>query len=71
MRDPLPEPHYTARTLAECWCLDVSTVIDWFSDVPGVLKLQPKQSNNSSKRTRCEIRIPKSVAERVYQERTK
>lgn len=67
---PLPEPHYTARTLAECWCLDVSTILDWFADVPGVLKLQPKKPRNGA-RTRCEIRIPRSVAERVYLERTK
>jgi hypothetical protein len=48
----------------------VSTIIDWFSGVPGVLKLQPKKPRNGA-RTRCEIRIPRSVAERVYRERTK
>jgi len=67
---PLPEPHYTARTLAESWCLDVSTILDWFSEIPGVLKLQPKKPRNGA-RTRCEIRIPHSVAVRVYRERTK
>ena len=67
--NPLPEAHYSPRTLAECWNLNQSTVVRWFQDLPGVLKLAEESRNG--KRTRCEIRIPASIAEKVYREKTK
>lgn len=66
---PLPEPHYSPRVLAEVWGVSEGTIVNWFCDEPGVLKLQ-KQSKNGN-RTRCGLRIPKSIAERVYKERTR
>jgi hypothetical protein len=62
---PLPEPHYSVRVLAECWNLDPSTVLHWFQDRPGVLRV------GDAKSKRMEIRIPRSIAEQVYTERTK
>jgi hypothetical protein len=67
---PVPiDPHYSPRVFAELWGVSESTVLRWFQDLPGVLKIG-KESKNG-KRTRCEIRIPYSLANRVYSERCK
>jgi hypothetical protein len=66
---PLPEPHYSPRVLAEIWGVSESTILRWFQDLEGVLKLSRESRNG--KRNRREIRIPKSLAERVYEERTR
>lgn len=63
------DPHYTPGFYAELWGLDVSTVVRWFRDMEGVLKLS-KPSRNG-KRSRVELRIPYSLARRVYLERTR
>jgi len=47
----------------------VSTVVRWFEDQDGVLKLGKSGKNGS--RGRVEMRIPFSLAMRVYCERTK
>jgi hypothetical protein len=61
------DPHYTPRFYAELWGLSESTVLRWFQDQPGVLKCgEPRKG----RRTRVEIRIPFSLAMRIYQERT-
>lgn len=65
----LPEPHYSPRVLAEVWGVSESTVLRWFQDRPGVLKLG--EESNNGRRCRREIRIPQSVAEAVYQEKTR
>jgi hypothetical protein len=67
---PIPvDPHYTPQFFAELWGLSASTVIRWFQDQEGVLKLSAPSKNG--KRTRAELRIPFSVAIRVYRERTR
>ena len=63
------DPHYTPRLYAELWGISESTVLRWFQDQPGVLKCGEPKGNG--RRTRVEIRIPFSLAMRVYQERTK
>jgi|YNPMSStandDraft_1061717.scaffolds.fasta_scaffold26926_2 hypothetical protein len=59
------EKHFSPRFFAELWGVSESTIVRWFRDEPGVLKLSRKQGT----RTRCELRIPLAVALRVYQER--
>jgi hypothetical protein len=63
------DPHYSPQFYAELWGLSVSTVIRWFQDEPGVLKLSSPSKNGT--RSRVELRIPWSVAMRVYRQRTK
>jgi hypothetical protein len=62
------DPHYSPQFFAELWGTSVSTVLRWFQDRDGVLKLNKPARNG--KRTRIELRIPFSVAMQVYRERT-
>jgi hypothetical protein len=59
------EPHFTPQELAENWKLDVTSIRRWFIDEPGVLKYG-KQSRRDGKRSYLTLRIPASVARRVY-----
>jgi hypothetical protein len=71
-REPLPipiDPHYSPQFLAELWGMSASTVVRWFQDLDGVLKLS--QPSKNGRRTRVELRIPFSLALRVYRERTR
>jgi len=63
------DQHYSPQFYAELWGTSVSTVVRWFQDLEGVLKLSKPSKNG--KRTRVELRIPFSVAMRVYRERTR
>ena len=64
------EYHYSPNELAARWNLDVSTVRQWFMDEPGVLK-HGHDSVNPRKRPYVTLRIPESVARRVYAARTR
>ena len=69
-----PEPvvidqHYTPQFYAELWGMSASTVVRWFQDKEGVLKLSKPAKNG--KRARVELRIPFSLAMREYRERTR
>jgi hypothetical protein len=67
---PVPiDPHFTPQFYAELWGLSPSTVTRWFQDEADVLKLS--QPTRSGRRSRVELRIPFSVAMRVYQERSR
>lgn len=71
IRQPEPitiDPHYSPQFYAELWGIHVSTVVRWFQDLAGVLKLSSPSKNG--KRVRVELRIPFSLAMRVYRERT-
>jgi hypothetical protein len=63
------DPHYSPQFYAELWGTSPSTVVRWFQDRPGVLKLNTPSKNG--KRTRIELRIPFSLAMQVYRERTR
>jgi hypothetical protein len=66
---PIPvDPHYSPQFYSELWGISVSTVVRWFQDLEGVLKLNKPSKNG--KRTRIELRIPFSLAMREYRERT-
>jgi hypothetical protein len=67
---PIPiDPHYSPQFYAELWGLSPSTVMRWFQDEAGVLKLS--RPSRSGRRNRVELRIPFSLAMRVYQERSR
>lgn len=63
------DPHFSPQFYAELWGTSTSTVIRWFQDIDGVLKLATASKNG--KRTRIELRIPFSLAMRIYRERTR
>ncbi len=62
------DPHYSPQFYAELWGMSASTVIRWFQDLEGVLKLG--RPVRKGKRGRVELRIPFSVAMQVYREHT-
>jgi len=69
--DPQPvvvDQHYSPQFYAELWGTSPSTVVRWFQDMAGVLKLSPPSKNG--RRARVELRIPFSLAMREYRRRT-
>ncbi len=63
------DPHYSPQFYAELWGTSASTVVRWFQDREGVLKLG--KPARKGKRARVELRIPFSVAMQVYHERAR
>ncbi len=64
------ERHFTPKELAEAWQLDEATVRRLFIDIPGVLKIG-RATARAGKRSYVTLRIPQTVAERVYAERSR
>ena len=62
------ERHYLLWELAEAWGLNEDTIRPWFLDEPGVLKIEHRLRKN--KRGYVTLRVPESVARRVYKRRT-
>ena len=60
----MEEPHFAPTYWARKWGLSVKVIQRWFRHEAGVLKCK----GISGKRT--QLRIPPSVAEKVYRERT-
>ena len=58
---------YTPKELAEAWRLSENTIRRLFQDQPGVFVLG--DANPRGRRGYCTIRIPASVAERVFRGR--
>jgi hypothetical protein len=70
--EPCPiaiDPHYSPQFWAELWGVSSSKVLRWFQDMEGVLRLGEPSKNG--KRVRIELRIPYSLAMRVYREKTR
>jgi hypothetical protein len=67
--DPF-ERHYTPQQLAELWGFEQTTIRRMFIDEPGVLK-EGKQTRRDGKRPYVSLRIPASVAQRVYERKTR
>lgn len=68
MTEVMQEPHFAPKYWAKLWGMHETTALRIFRDRPGVFKLGLPSVNG--KRTRCELRIPVSVAAAVYLERT-
>jgi hypothetical protein len=64
------EHHYTPHDLAELWKFDESTIRRMFIDEPGVL-IYGKERRRDGRRDYVTLRIPESVARRVYERRTR
>jgi hypothetical protein len=62
--------HFTPAQLAELWKFDQTTIRRMFQDEPGVMK-EGKANRRDGKRDYVTLRIPESVALRVYAERSK
>jgi hypothetical protein len=58
----------TPRELSQMWKFDERTIRRWFIDEPGVLKFG-KEDRRDGKRQYVTLRIPISVAQRVYNQR--
>ena len=58
------EKHFTPAELAERWNLSHDTIRRMFENEPGVLIFE--NAERSPSRRRRTLRIPESVAERVY-----
>jgi hypothetical protein len=64
------ERHFSPRTLAELWGFSEDTIQRWFEDEPGVLK-HGESGAGARRRRKVYLRIPESLAMRVYEEKTK
>jgi hypothetical protein len=64
--DPF-ERHFTSRELAQTWKLDETTIRRMFQDEAGVMKIG--KSGRRDKRDYVTLRIPESVAARVYRQK--
>ena len=64
------ERHYTVGELAKAWHLALRTVRAWFVDEPGVIRYGNARLLKGKQRTHVTLRIPESVARRVYRRRT-
>ena len=64
------ERHFSPKALAELWNFSEDTIVRWFEDEPGVLK-HGETDSKRGKRRKLYLRIPESIALRVYQSRTK
>jgi hypothetical protein len=64
------ERHLTPAEIAHAWQIDETTVRRIFIDEPGVLKLGRPVAGRD-KQSYVTLRIPESVAQRIYDERSK
>jgi len=63
MRAPFEEQHFTVKELARCWKLSAEFVRQLVADEPGVTEWVRQQPGRRRYRV---LRVPRSVAERVY-----
>jgi hypothetical protein len=59
------EQHFKPDELAKLWGIGGATIRRLFRDVPGVLVIDRPEKMH--KRGYCSMRIPESVAKRVYE----
>ena len=55
------EQHFTPAEIGKLWGVSAPTVVRWFQDEPGVLRLEGR-----GRGSRKHMRIPLSVMERVH-----
>ena len=63
------EPHFSLRQLANSWGLSYETIRQWFAHEPNVIRIAHRLRRG--KRNYVSIRVPASVARRVYSRHTK
>lgn len=73
------EHHYSVQDLAAIWNVSTCLVRDLFAEEPGVIKISRRTSphprpsrGNANRKPRgwCQLRIPESIAQRVYERLT-
>jgi hypothetical protein len=64
------ELHFTLGELSEQWHTSERTLRDWFIDEPGVIRFGVANLTKGRKRAYISLRIPESVALRVYRRMT-
>lgn len=64
------ERHYTVGELAKAWGVARTTVRLWFLDEPGVIRYGAAKLKKGRGRVYVSMRVPESVARRVYKRRT-
>lgn len=65
------QPHYTLGELAKQWHFSRRTLVGWFRDVPDVIRYRTNAKlKKGRKQIHESVRVPESVARRVYRERT-
>jgi hypothetical protein len=68
-RSPVTERHYTIREIADMWNISYQTARRMFQDQPGVLAFSMRRMCGQG-RPHVSLRVPASVLERFYKERT-
>ena len=64
------ERHYTLTELARQWQVSRRTLRPWFINEPGVIRYGTGKLTKARRRSYVSLRIPESVARRVYRRRT-
>jgi hypothetical protein len=64
------ERHYTIAELAKAWKMGYNTLKPWFMEEPGVIKYGAAKLKKGRRRTHVSLRVPESVARRVYRKIT-
>jgi hypothetical protein len=64
------ERHFSPRTLSELWGFSEDTIQRWFEDAPGVLRQGESGDVKRRRRRKMFLRIPESVAMKIYREKT-
>ena len=64
------ERHFTLAELAKAWHTSWYTLKSWFRDEPGVIRYGGQKLKKGRQRTHVSLRVPESVARRVYRDRT-
>jgi AraC-like DNA-binding protein len=64
------ERHYTLAELATAWHMSRATLVQWFRDEPGVIRYGTGKLKKGRQRIHVSLRVPESVARRVYKTRT-
>jgi len=62
----ITEKHYTLAELAKLWHVSRTTLEGWFRNEHGVIKYGPQKLKKGRQRTHVSLRVPESVALRVY-----
>ena len=64
------ERHYTLAELAKLWHLSPHTLRAWFIEEPGVIRNGVPKLIRGRQKVYILLRVPESVARRVYRRRT-
>ncbi len=69
-RSEFMERHYTLAELAKAWHMSERSLRPWFIDEQGVIKWGTGKLTRGRKKVYVSMRVPESVARRVYRRRT-